>query len=200
MGYRLNRSNILREGPDLCENFDAFLQCPLRKADYMLPVITFFWRLCTLRAHPGEVPAAAWFMTMIAFANVSVSILLSMQWSPDSEPLRLATSIVSQQAALACLVWISLYLRSMDRRFAATITAIFGCDLLLTGLLGALSPVVLDVAVSVRQTLLFLFFIWSMTIIGHILHQALEVRFLAGVAIAFGMTLFSSAIGSAVLE
>lgn len=166
----------------------------------MLAVITFFWRLCTLRAHPGQVPTASWFITMIAFANVSVSILLSMQWSPDSTPMRLATSIVSQQAGLASLVWIALYLRSMDQRFAATITAMFGCDLLLTGLLGAMSPVVLDVAVSVRQTLLFLFFLWSMAIIGRILQQALEIRFLSGVAIAFGMTLFSSAIGNAVLE
>ncbi len=166
----------------------------------MLPVITLFWRLCTLRAHPGQVPTAAWFMTMIAVANVSVSVLLSIQWSPDSEPMQLATSIVSQQAALACLIWISLYLRSMDQRFAATVTAIFGCDLFLTGLLGTMSPVVLDVTSGIRQTFLFMFFIWSMTIIGHILHRALEVRFLAGIAIAFGMTLFSSAIGNAVIE
>lgn len=166
----------------------------------MLTVISFFWRLCTLRAHPGQVPTAPWFIVMIAVANLSVSILLSMQWSPDSTPIRLATSIVSQQAALASLVWIALYLRSMDRRFAATITALFGCDLFVTGLLGTLSPLVLGVSVGIQQTLFLMFFIWSMAIIGHILHQALEIRFVPGVAIAFGVTLFSSAIGNAVLE
>lgn len=166
----------------------------------MLTVITFFWRLCTLRAHPGQVPTAGWFIAMTAIANLSVGILLSMQWSPDSTPMRLATSIVSQQAALASLVWTALYLRSMDRRFAATITAMFGCDLLLTGLLGALSPLVLGVSVGVQQTLFLMFFIWSLAIVGHILHQALEIRFVPGVAIAFAVTLFSSAIGNAVLE
>ena len=166
----------------------------------MLTVITFFWRLCTLRAHPGQVPTASWFIIMIAVANLSVSILLSMQWSPDSSPMRLATSIVSQQAALASLVWVVLYLRSMDPRFAVTITAMFGCDLLLTGLLGALSPLVLGVTEGVQQTLFLMFFIWSMAIIGHILQQALEIRFVPGVAIAFAVTLFSSAIGNVVLE
>lgn len=166
----------------------------------MLTVITFFWRLCTLRAHPGQIPTASWLMVMTAVANLSANLLLSMQWAPESTPVRLATSIVCQQAGLASLVWIVLYLRSMDRRFAATITALFGCDLLLTGLMGALSPLVLGVSAGVQQNLFLMFFIWSLAIVGHILQRALEIRFVPGVAIAFAVTLLSSAIGNAVLE
>ena len=166
----------------------------------MLTVITFFWRLCTLRAHAGQVPTAAVFVGLVALADIGISILLSSQWSPAADPLRLATSITAQQATIACLVWAGLYFRNLDRRFAGTITAIFGCDLLLMTLLGAMTPVALDVSDSLRQSLLFVFFVWSLAIVGHILHQALEIRFMFGVATAFAITLLSGIIGNVVLE
>ena len=57
-----------------------------------------------------------------------------------------------------------------------------------------------EVSDSLRQSLLFVFFVWSLAIVGHILHQALEIRFMFGVATAFAITLLSGIIGNVVLE
>jgi hypothetical protein len=166
----------------------------------MLTVITFFWRLCMLRAHSAGVPTASWFVAAVAIGNVCMSILLSILWSPDMAPRLAATAVVVQQAALACLVWAGLYFRNTPNRFSATITAIFGCDLLLTALLGSFTPLLTSLPQNVFSSILFVFFVWSIAIVGHILHQAFEVKYMPGVAIAFGFYLLSAAVGNVVLE
>ena len=166
----------------------------------MLTVITFFWRLCTLRAHPSQVPTAPWFVGLVVVANFGTSYLLSAALTDTVGPGALATAIVVQQACMACLVWLALYFRNVDSRFTATITAIFGCDLLLTALLGTSLPLLRSLAEGASNSALLLSFLWAMAINGHILHEALQIRYLPATAIAFGIWFLCTVVSQAVLE
>jgi hypothetical protein len=166
----------------------------------MLTVITFFWRLCTLRAHSSKVPTAGWFVALVVIANIGTSLVLSAMLTADAEPWRIATAIVVQQASFACLLWMALYFRSFESRFPATLTAAFGCDLLITALLGALLPLLRMVSDGAASSVVFVFFIWTMAIYGHILHQALEIGYAPATAIALGMWFICTVVSQAALE
>jgi hypothetical protein len=166
----------------------------------MLTVITFFWRLCTLRAHSSQVPAAAWFMTLVTVANIATNITLSSLLTTGTATSVIATAVVVQQATLACLVWLALYFRTFDKRFPATITAMFGCDLFLTAIIGALLPLVRGLSEGAVNSMIFVFFLWTMATFGHILHQALQIRSLPASGIAFGIWFLASMVSQAVLE
>ncbi len=166
----------------------------------MLPVITFFWRLCTLRAHSSNVPTAGWFVALVVTANILTSLGLSLLITEDAEPWSIATAIVVQQASFACLLWLALYFRSLDVRFPATLTAVFGSDLLMTAMLGALLPLLRIISDGAASSAIFIFFMWNMAIYGHILHQALEIRFAPALGVALGMWFLCTVVSQAALE
>ncbi|MBM4204312.1 MAG: hypothetical protein FJ194_09225 [Gammaproteobacteria bacterium] len=166
----------------------------------MLTVITFFWQLCTLRAHTSKVPTASWFVAMVVLANLITSLLLSTALSEGADPWRTATAIVVPQATFACLLWLALYFRSVEARFLPTLTSVFGCDLLLTALLGATLPLIRMIFDGAADSLLFAFFLWTIVIYGHIVHQALDIRYVPATGVALGMWFLSTVVAQAVLE
>ena len=56
--------------------------------------------------------------------------------------LGIITRLVVTQATNAALLGLILYLRSLSSRFPATVTALFGCDLIITVCFAALVPLV----------------------------------------------------------
>jgi hypothetical protein len=166
----------------------------------MLTVITFFWQLCTLRAHTSNVPTANWFVGLVVIANLVTSLLISTTLTQDADPWRTATAIVVQQATFACLLWLALYFRSVEARFLPTLTSAFGCDLLLTALLGTALPLLRMLSDGAADSTLFVFFLWTIAIYGHILHQAMDLRYVPATAMALGMWFLATVVSQAVLE
>ena len=159
----------------------------------MKAVFQMFWRICLLRQSPAYVPTQGWFVATVVCANLLTSIIVSLFIDLETDPIETVTRIVVGQAANAALVWLATYLRDYPDRFIGTLTALFGCDLLISALFGLLLPIfgqLGDVAMSVLS---LGYVIWSLSVAGFILAQALSVRVGIGILIALGITIVSMA-------
>ncbi len=180
---------ILRHGDVLCENFSH-----VQDEVFMKAVISLFWHICLLRQSPAYVPTESWFIAVIIVANLLTSFIVSLSGGAELTAIELATLIVVSQAAFACLVWLACYLREVVNRFAGTLAALFGCDLLLTVLFGVVTPIVMAIFAQAAPVLEWTYALWSLAVTGYILTQALNVRVAVGLLLALGMTVLKVAV------
>lgn len=161
----------------------------------MKAIFYLFWQICLLRQSPAAVPANGPFVAAVVLANLLCSILVSSGFGSEVNLLTTSTSIIVGQTTTAGLVWIVLSWAEKAERFVTTITAIFGCDLIITAVFSLLIPLTGTLGSAVGSLLLLLFLVWSVAVAGFILHRALEIRFGSGVAVAFGISLMSVILG-----
>jgi hypothetical protein len=162
----------------------------------MRSLLMVFVNICLLRRGPELVPTQPWFVATVATANFLASFVVSNHVGAVLAPMALATSLLVTMATLSVVVWGALYLRGFDRRFPATITAMFGCDLLFTALVGLLMLVIGGVASPLGTPLLALVGIWSIAVNGFILHRAMQVSVTIGILLAFVTALFGFMLSS----
>jgi len=162
----------------------------------MKAVFQMFWRMCLLRQSPAYVPTQSWFVAVVVFANLLISVLVSVSVDRSADPLILTTRIVVSQATYACLVWLAAYLREHPGRFTAALTALFGCDALITATFGLLVPLATALDDRIINLLSIGFLVWSLAVAGYILSRSLSVRLGIGVLIALGMMVLSVAAGN----
>jgi hypothetical protein len=163
----------------------------------MKPLVLVFWNICLLRRGPEQVPTAAWFVASIVLADLLMSLLLSLRMDPAFEVLPALTYLLVNMSVIASVTWFALKLKDFERRFPATVTALFGCDLVMSlglvifsGFSGGLdNPLTLG-AVALTG-------IWSLAVTGFILHRAMEFSMTAGVLMAIAIALFSVTLGQA---
>ena len=159
----------------------------------MKTVLQLFWQICRLKQSPEFVPTQGWFVTVVVVANLCCSLLVSLTADAELTLLTAATSIVVGQTATAALTWIALNLRELGDRFLATITALFGCDLIITAAFALVLPV--RAIVPAMSTLVFLLFLfWSISVAGFILHRSLKIPLAFGIMVALGISIMSVAL------
>jgi len=162
----------------------------------MKVVFQMFWRICLLRQSPAHVPTESWFVATVVVANLLTSVVVSIAIDQTISTIEVVTRVVVGQATYACLLWLATYLREFPDRFAATLTALFGCDLLITAAFGMLVPLLMSLldegAISVVS---LAFMIWSLAVAGYILSQALAVRLGIGILLALGMSVLTVSAG-----
>jgi hypothetical protein len=159
----------------------------------MKVVVQLFWQICLLRQGPEQVPTQNWFITAVVGANIACSLTLSLLLDASSGFLSVLTRLVVTQATNAALVWLALFLREHGNRFPATVTALFGCDLIITACFATLVPFVSIIGEG-GSTFIFLgFMLWSVAVSGFIMHRALSVPLGIGILIAVGMMVLSVA-------
>ena len=161
----------------------------------MKAIFNLFWQICLLRQSPAAVPANGPFVAAVVLANLLCSILVSSSFGSEVNLLTTSTSIIVGQTTTAGLVWMALSWAGKVERFVTTITAIFGCDLIITAVFSLLIPLTSALGSAVSSVLLLLFLVWSVAVAGFILHRALETRFGSGVAVALGISLMSVILG-----
>ena len=159
----------------------------------MKTVFQLFWQMCLMRQSPQYVPTQTWFIATIICANIVSSVTLGLALDENSRFVTELTRIIVGQATNAGLLWLALYLRDFPSRFPATLTALFGCDLIITVCIGVLLPLALSVGAGVTNFIYLAFILWSLAVAGFILHQALNLRVGIGVLVALGMMLLSVA-------
>ncbi len=159
----------------------------------MKAVLQLFWHMCLLRQSPEHVPTQNWFVATVISANILCSILLSVALDTTTDVLTVVTRVVVGQATNAALVWLALYLREHVSRFPATITALFGCDLIITVWFGVLVPLIGNLGTGASSLFFLGFILWSLAVAGFILHRALSVRLGIGIMVAVGTMVFSVA-------
>jgi hypothetical protein len=162
----------------------------------MKPIFAVFWNICLLRRGPEFVPTHPLFVGGVVAADVILSFFVAMQYGANTSLVRVATSTVVTMATLAAITWFALNLRGVIARYPATMTAIFGCDLLFTLLVALLVPLSGGVGSPVSVGMAALIGIWSIAVNGFILHRAMNITVFAGILFAFGMALLAYALAS----
>lgn len=157
----------------------------------MKVVLQMFWRMCLMRQSPEFVPTHNWFVVSVILANLLCSLLVALILDTQTSTLQIMTRLVVAQATNAALLWLALYLREFPDRFSATLTALFGCDLILTAVFGAVAPMVLRFAEQAITVLSLGFLVWSVAVAGFILHRALSVSLSIGIMVALGIMVLS---------
>lgn len=166
----------------------------------MKVLLQMFWRICLFRQSPADVPTENWFVATVVAANLLTSIVVSVAIDQTITTLEVVTRVVVGQAAYASLLWLATYLREFPNRFPATLTALFGCDLLITAAFGLLVPLLTKfLNESALSVVSLAFMLWSLAVAGYILSQALAVRLGIGILIAVGMTVFTVSAGFAAI-
>jgi hypothetical protein len=161
----------------------------------MKAVFQMFWRICLLRQSPAYVPTQGWFVAAVVLAGLVTSVIVSLSIDQQADAIEIVTRVVVSLATTAALVWLATFLREFPSRFIGTLTALFGCDLLITAAFGLLVPV-FNLFGEVALSILSLgYVIWSLSVSGFILAQALSVRVGIGIVIALGIAILSMATG-----
>ncbi len=166
----------------------------------MKAVIQLFWRICLLRQSPAYVPTESWFVIAVVAANLLTSVIVSVAIDPAASLVEVSTRVVVGQAAYASFLWLATFLRQHPERFPAALTALFGCDLLITAAFGVLVPLLASTigtqALNLASTG---FLLWSLAVAGFIVAEALSVQLLIGILLALGMTVLSVSAGFAAI-
>ena len=162
----------------------------------MATVIKLFWNICLLRVGPELVPARAWFLCPIIATHVVVNVLW-LDVAAPTLPLALALNVaLINLAVLAAAAWFALYIRQHEARFPATLGAAAGAETLLTAVLivayGLTSGVV-------QETVVWGFVLWSVVVVGFILHRALSCKPWLGMLVSLAIFFVSMVVAQAVL-
>lgn len=192
MAATVGKAAIVRDGGELCENFGAWLQAPLQSTGRIMKTIfDLFWQICLLRRSPAYVPTYGWFVALVLVANLLSSTLVSLGFETEATLLQSLNAIIVGQTTTAALVLMALSIRNRAKRFVTTITAMFGCDLIITACFGLVLPLASQLGGMAVSLVFLAFLIWSVAVAGYILHRALDVQLAIGVAVAMGISLVS---------
>jgi len=162
----------------------------------MKPILSVFWNICLLRRGPEFVPTHPLFVAGVVIADVLLSLFVRAQYGDETSLLEIATFTLVTMAALSTITWLALNLRGVISRFPATITAMFGCDLLFTLLIALLIPLAGGARSAISIGMGGLILIWSIAVNGFILHRAMNITVFAGILSAFGMALVAATLAS----
>lgn len=179
---------IVGEAALLCDNFSHQISESL-----MLPIFSLFWRIAQLKGGPEHLPASNFLLVMITSLNIAVSFIISV--SIGTQPAAtVATTILTNLAAQALIICGLLALVGKGARLTQTLTAYFGCDLLLNLVIGCCIALMRILGVDFMTTLALVIFFWSILVFGYILHKAMEIHMAMSVALAFLLTLITVAL------
>lgn len=154
--------------------------------------------ICLLRRGPQDLPYSQGLLVLTMTASAAVGYpAMSRFGLSDSPALDVALTLGFTLAYLHGV----LTIKGLRGRFVQTASAVFGTDVVVTGL--ALPIMAMTTGPSdeapVSGLLMLALVLWNLAILGHILRHALAVRLPVGVlwalAYVFGSTLFIRALG-----
>lgn len=137
---------------------------------------------------------------LLLVADWLASVVIISQLSPEFETNRVLLNIAVAQLVLAALVLAMLRVAGKGARWAQTMSALYGCDLLLTLLFGGLLPIARSLGDSPGNMMEILLFLWTVTIYGYIVHLAMEIPLLAGMLAALGILIVGFSFSEALIS
>ncbi len=133
------------------------------------------------------------FFILLVSANLLANTILQLSFIETETPLSVFSFMLVSLAITCVLVWIALHLKKLLNRFPQTISAIVGCDLLIT-LTGAFAIAFSSAGSSndqLTQGIAVLFAIWTFAVWGYVLHHALNISVLQGISLSMAMVFVS---------
>ena len=140
------------------------------------------WNIMLLRSGPQVLPFSYVLLAVFVAVHILIDIVLSgldaMQWSS------LLSAVINTLFA-ACFVFVMLQWAKKTKRFAQTLLALLGAEILI-GMIGAVLLLIYQIpALGLMVSVLFLFLvIWNGLVAAHIFRHALDTSMLWGVALA----------------
>ncbi len=162
----------------------------------MSTVIKLFWNICLLRIGPDLVPTHAWFLSTLIVARLTVAVFLLAIVVP-ALPILLAFNVaLISFVVLAAIAWFALYIRHLEPRFSATLGAAAGA----VTLIDAVTAVGCTITSGMVQSgVLWANLLWSIVVVGFILHRALASRLWVSILLSLGIALVGYAVTMAAL-
>ncbi len=160
----------------------------------MLSIFSQFWLIAQLKSGPEYLPANSFLLLVVTLLNIFLSLIISTSIGPQPAST-VATTILTNLAAQALLIYGLLYLVGKPSRLTQTLIAYFGCDLLMNLVVGASIVIMRILGIDFMTTLALLIFFWSVLVFGFILHKAMEVHMAMTIAFAVSLTFVTVALG-----
>ena len=160
----------------------------------MLSILSQFWRIAQLKSGPEHLPASSFLLLLVTVLNIVLSLTISVSVGPQPASM-VATTILTNLAAQALLIFGLLYLVGKPARLTQTLIAYFGCDLLMNLVIGVSILLMRLLGIDFMTTLALTILFWSVLVFGYILHKSMEVHMAMTVALAFFLTMVTVALG-----
>jgi len=141
-----------------------------------------------MRKGPEEVPAQYALIGLFVIGKIVLVLGINYVLQPDSSALSQIIQIVAWAAITGLLSALVLLLMGRFKRFMPTFGAILGTDFIVTGLYGMTFLAVrlsgIDVDPNLGSQLGVLVQLWTLFIVGFIMHRALDLNIGLGIALS----------------
>lgn len=149
--------------------------------------VALFGRLLLLRANPQDLPTSVPLMVVALVASAGADALGAT--TEMSLELGIVGGVITT-LTLVAFVQVLLRLRGLDARATQTLTALAGCNAILTFGSWAIAMALAELAP--KGSIYLLSLVWYLTVAGHVLRHAIDRSFAAGVALALLYFLIAS--------
>ena len=161
----------------------------------MLFLVSLFWNICLTRKGPEEVPAQYALIGLIVIGKIVLVLGVSYVLQTELTALSQIIQIVAWAATTGLLSAVALLLIGKFERFIPTFGAILGTDFIVTGLYGLIFLAVrltgIDLDPGLGKLLNILVQLWTIYIVGFIMHRALDLNIGLGIAVSLVISIFS---------
>ena len=159
----------------------------------MQPIFSIFWRITRHHDEPETVPANSHLLAAVALANILVSLGISLALG-DKSFFNVAATIVINLAALSVILAGLLAMVGKSARLSQTLTAYFGCDLLLNIFVAIAISLSKLAGLDLLNNIAIIILVWSTAVFGFIFSRALEIHMILGSSLALVLLLLTFAL------
>jgi len=157
------------------------------------------WRfvdICRFRAGPQDVPASGFLLGLVLVAYLLIGVLLQRQeFSLANFFFLVCVDVLLMAFFIAMLLWI----RTLAPRFIPAFSAFIGCGVILQVMVWllvfweqqAMSVDDKGLMQLLPSLLLWVWLLWNIGVVGHILRHALTINFQASVALSLMYVIIS---------
>ena len=159
----------------------------------MQALFSIFWRITSLQAGPETVPASSNLLALVTISNIIVSLAISLALG-DKAFFTVAATIAINLAALSLIMAGLLAMVGKSARLSHTLTAYFGCDLLLNVFVAIAISLSKLAGVDLLNNIALIILVWSVAVFGFILSRALGVHMILGSVLALVLIILTFSI------
>lgn len=155
----------------------------------MNAILSYFWKMCLLRASPENIPANLPFLSLIVVLYFVVSVSTNLWMEVQLELLSLLAIIVLNILYIMLVVSLLTHFKKVIHRLPAVLAALFGCNTIISIVTVFLSSAVTlvtsdKVTAEVTSFIWLIAFTWSLMVAGRIFMHALKISQFLGFFLA----------------
>jgi hypothetical protein len=151
----------------------------------MIPILQRFFDICRLRLAPQDLPSSSFLLGLSLLLYAAVGLLMALQSLPVASAVTLT---LVDALLLAGMLWALLWVRDLLVRFQQSLTALYGAGAVMQALAAPLvlgqPPIAgaetVTTAMMVISLLLWLWLLWNLMVIGHILRHTISTSLPVG--------------------